>query len=102
MSEQTTPRSGFDAIRLGGNIGAEIRGLDLRQPMPPATFDDLNAAFVKHEVLVFRDQDITLRLRVEPDRDTKYRANAWPCHSSSTIMMNEHIVLDQIAYWIAC
>ncbi len=55
MSDST-----FAVIRLGGNIGAEIRSIDLRQPMPPATFDALHDAFVKHEVLVFRDQDITL------------------------------------------
>ena len=51
---------GFEIVRLGGNIGAEIRGLDLRKPLPTEQFDALNAAFVKHEVLVFRDQDITL------------------------------------------
>jgi taurine dioxygenase len=51
---------GFEVVRLGGNIGAEIRGLDLRKPMPRQQFEALNAAFVKHEVLVFRDQDITL------------------------------------------
>ncbi|TFZ06092.1 hypothetical protein EZ313_05450 [Ramlibacter henchirensis] len=51
---------GFEVVRLGGNIGAEIRGLDLRKPMPRTQFEALNAAFVKHEVLVFRDQDITL------------------------------------------
>jgi taurine dioxygenase len=51
---------GFEVVRIGGNIGAEIRGLDLRRPMPPEQFKALNAAFVRHEVLVFRDQDITL------------------------------------------
>lgn len=51
---------GFEVVRLGGNIGAEIRGLDLRKPMPREQFEALHAAFVKHEVLVFRDQDITL------------------------------------------
>lgn len=51
---------GFEVVRIGGNIGAEIRGLDLRKPMPREQFEALHAAFVKHEVLVFRDQDITL------------------------------------------
>lgn len=50
----------FETIRLGGNIGAEIRGLDLRRAVPSATFEALHAAFVRHEVLVFRDQDITI------------------------------------------
>lgn len=51
---------GFEVVRLGGNIGAEIRGLDLRQPLSVQQFEALNAAFVKHEVLVFRGQDISL------------------------------------------
>jgi len=51
---------GFEYRRLGGNIGAEVRGLDLGQPLGAARFEALNALFVRHEVLVFRDQDISL------------------------------------------
>jgi taurine dioxygenase len=51
---------GFEVIRLGGNIGAEIRGIDLRKPMPKDQFAALHAAFVQHEVLVFPGQDISL------------------------------------------
>ena len=51
---------GFEVVRLGGNIGAEIRGLDLRRPMAAERFERLHAAFIRHEVLVFRDQDIML------------------------------------------
>ena len=50
----------FEIRRLNGNIGAEIRGLDLRRPLTPAQFAALNAAFVQHQVLVYRDQDISL------------------------------------------
>ena len=60
MTQADPSLPGFQAIRLGGNIGAEVRGLDLRRPLPAATFEALNAAFVRHEVLVFRDQDINL------------------------------------------
>jgi taurine dioxygenase len=60
-----TPSAGFDVVRIGGNIGAEIRGLDLSRPLPPAQFEALNAAFVQHEVLVFRNQDITLEQQME-------------------------------------
>jgi taurine dioxygenase len=52
--------SDFDVIRIGGNIGAEIRGLDLRRPLPASTFEALNAVFVRHQVLVFREQDISI------------------------------------------
>lgn len=47
-------------VRLGGNLGAEIRGIDLREPLDDATFSAVHEAFVRHEVLVFRDQDVTL------------------------------------------
>ncbi|TFZ07637.1 TauD/TfdA dioxygenase family protein [Ramlibacter humi] len=50
----------FETIRLGGNLGAEIRGLDLRKPLSDAQFQALNAAFVEHQVLVLRGQDISL------------------------------------------
>ena len=52
--------AGVEVVRLGGNIGAEIRGVDLRQPLSDAQFEAVHAAFVRHQVIVFRDQDITL------------------------------------------
>lgn len=60
MNDRTTPAAGFKVVRLGGNIGAEIRGIDLRRPLDPATYEALNAVFVRHEVLVFRDQDLSI------------------------------------------
>lgn len=59
-SAPTPSPAGFEVVRIGGNIGAEIRGLDLRRPLAPEQFQALHAAFVKHEVLVFRNQAITL------------------------------------------
>ena len=52
--------TGIEIVRLGGNIGAEIRGVDLRRPLDDAQFAAIEAAFVRHEVIVLRDQDITL------------------------------------------
>jgi taurine dioxygenase len=52
--------SGIEVTRLGGNIGAEIRGLDLHRPLTDEQLRDFQAAFVKHQVVVLRDQDITL------------------------------------------
>jgi taurine dioxygenase len=51
-------------VRLGGNIGAEIRGVDLREPLDDASFAAIHDAFVRHEVLVFRDQDVTLEQQI--------------------------------------
>ena len=45
----------IEVIPLNGFIGAELRGVDLAR-LDDATFRELDAAFVKYEVLVIRDQ----------------------------------------------
>lgn len=40
-------------------IGAEVRGIDLREPLDDATVAELQAALQQHLVLFFRDQHIT-------------------------------------------
>jgi taurine dioxygenase len=45
---------------INGFIGAEIEGIDLRRPLTPAEFKIVHDALVKYEVIVMRDQDITV------------------------------------------
>jgi taurine dioxygenase len=45
--------------KLGAHIGAEVTGIDLREPVGGATRRALNAAVVEHVALVVRDQDYT-------------------------------------------
>jgi len=40
-------------------IGAEISGIDLSQPLDPATQDQIYDALMKHLVLFFQDQDLS-------------------------------------------
>jgi taurine dioxygenase len=40
-------------------IGAEVQGVDLREPLSPDTLRELRAAWEKYRVLVFRDQELT-------------------------------------------
>ncbi len=59
----TAPRSAEADVRVrpvNGFIGAEIDGIDLRRPLNPAQFRIVHDALVKHEVIVLRDQDITV------------------------------------------
>src|ERR1700712_313780 len=44
---------------LQPTIGAEIDGVDLRQPLPPAVRDAIKQAVLKYKVVFFRDQAIT-------------------------------------------
>jgi taurine dioxygenase len=50
----TTTR--LDLRPSGTQVGAEVFGLDLEQPLDDATFEAISAAFDRHSVLVFRDQ----------------------------------------------
>lgn len=44
---------------LSDAIGAEIRGVDLSQPLDPATLAAIRAAWHEHVVVVFRDQTVS-------------------------------------------
>jgi taurine dioxygenase len=44
---------------LTPTIGAEIRGIDLSAPLDPPRVAKLREALLEHQVLVFRDQDLT-------------------------------------------
>jgi taurine dioxygenase len=50
---------GVTVTRVGVNLGAEISGVDLRQPLSDEAFDATQAALVEHELIIFRDQEIT-------------------------------------------
>jgi len=45
--------------KMTDHVGAEVRGVDLREPIDADTHAALNRAFVDHHVLVIRDQDYT-------------------------------------------
>jgi len=45
-------------IRLTGTIGADVRGIDLSQPLDPATVSLIREALLEHQVLFFREQPL--------------------------------------------
>ena len=53
----------YDTIRvqpIAGALGAEVSGVDLRQPLDDPTLKEIHDAWMVHKVLFFRDQDITV------------------------------------------
>ena len=50
----TVECSGVTVTRLGANFGAEISGVDLRQPLSDEAFN-----VIQHELIIFRNQEIT-------------------------------------------
>ena len=48
------------------NIGAEIDGIDLCQPIGNQQFQELHDALMEHQVLFFRDQPVTVDQQTLP------------------------------------
>ena len=46
-------------------IGAEVRNVDLSQPLPPTVLDQLYDALMNHLVLFFHDQDLTPQAQLD-------------------------------------
>lgn len=58
----------FQVERLGVRLGAEISGVDLREPLPPATLHAFEAALIEHKVVMLRDQHLTTEQHVALSR----------------------------------
>ena len=51
--------AGVTVRRLGIHLGAEVSGIDLRQPLAAAQFEAIQRSLAENELLVFRDQMIS-------------------------------------------
>jgi len=51
-------RQSYELNPMTSTIGAEVSGLDLRQPLPETDFAALETALLEHLVLFFRDQPL--------------------------------------------
>jgi taurine dioxygenase len=49
----------LDIRRVSGALGAEIGGVDLSRPLADATVAAIRKALVEHQVIFFRDQDLS-------------------------------------------
>ena len=55
---ESATAAAIEVIPLTLHIGAEIRGVDLTQPLPEAQLKAVRAAFLKWKVVFFRDQHL--------------------------------------------
>jgi taurine dioxygenase len=69
----------FSFKPLSPHTGAEIRGIDLRQPVDNATRAALNQAFIDHSVLAIRDQKLSAPEFLEA---MQIFGNIFPQHNS--------------------
>ncbi|HEY7244269.1 MAG TPA: TauD/TfdA family dioxygenase [Xanthobacteraceae bacterium] len=58
------PKAGYTAPAftrrpLSEALGAEIQGVDLSQPLDPSTFAAVKEAWLAHNILLFRNQDVS-------------------------------------------
>jgi taurine dioxygenase len=69
-SREPVPRSvaPFEVERHGRHLGAELKGIDLRQPLAPETFAAIEAALVEHKVLFARGQHLSTAEHVRLSR----------------------------------
>jgi alpha-ketoglutarate-dependent taurine dioxygenase len=58
MSTVTQPAVDLDVRQIGGRIGAEIHGVDLRTELDDAVFAAINTALLRFKALVFRGQHL--------------------------------------------
>ena len=60
--------SGIEVHRLSPALGAELHGIDLGAGVDDATFAVIHAALMEHQVIFFRDQDMSVDRHLELSR----------------------------------
>lgn len=61
---RTQPSAGIQILPLSDVMAAEVIGVDLSEPLDPATQAAIHEAFLRHQLLVFRDQKLTKEQQV--------------------------------------
>lgn len=59
VADEVPDYAGLTVTPVSTMLGAEISGLDLREPLTPEIVAAIRAALLRHKVVFFRDQDIS-------------------------------------------
>ena len=66
----------FEALLFAPNLGAEVYGVDLSKPVPDDQFEEINQAFLKYQVLFFKDQS-----EIPPEQHVAFGKRFGPLHA---------------------
>jgi hypothetical protein len=83
--------------RLAGNIGAQITGADLAQPLDPRTVTEIRQALLAHKVIFFRDQKLDHRAQIAFARQFGELTHAHPHEDAAPEQAPE--ILTIVAFW---
>jgi len=64
-TKQSESTAGIQVRRLSSALGAEISGIDLGAGVDDATFETIHDALMEHQVIFFRDQDMSVERHLE-------------------------------------
>lgn len=88
----------IDVRPLAGEIGAEIHGVDLREPLEPAIVEEIRATLLRWKVVFFRDQELTQAQHVAFGRQF---GEVTPAHPTLPAAFPEHpeiLLLDNQSF----
>ncbi|HEY8526384.1 MAG TPA: TauD/TfdA family dioxygenase [Acidimicrobiales bacterium] len=98
---------GLEVRRLGGTIGAEVRGIDLRQPLDAATVAAIRRLWLDHKVLFFPGQHLEPHHQVALGRTFGDLTPAHPvvpgaiAEHPEVLVLDSHVTRDRDEYaWI--
>ncbi|MEM7017417.1 MAG: TauD/TfdA family dioxygenase, partial [Pseudomonadota bacterium] len=58
----------IETMRISGALGVEISGVDLSKPLADEVFAEIHQAFLEHQVIFFRGQEITPEQHIQLGR----------------------------------
>ena len=76
VAPKTNTYSLIEAKPFAPNLGAEIYGVDLSQPVPDAQFAEIRDAFLKYQVLFFKEQK-----EIPPEQHVTFGKRFGPLHA---------------------
>jgi taurine dioxygenase len=88
----------IDVRPLSGHTGAEVHGIDLRQPLAPEVLAQVRATLLQWKVVFFRDQDLTPAQHIAFGRQFGDVTPAHPTLPAAIPEYPEILLLDNEAY----